>query len=246
MKGRLCEISTDPCANNPCQNNALCLSTSTGHKCLCPSPVYTGLLCEINQSPCQYSPCQNGICQPLGNTSSFSCNCYPGYTGQFCHLKINYCLSQPCENNGVCANIATGFVCTCLPGFTGPTCSVLEKSYSNNASNLDHNRTVQCPQGFTNPPHCTEDINECLLEKDLCKNGGECINTVGSYLCKCNEYYHGNDCNTPFDLCVTNPCLPSNSISCTSTITNMSSLNYNCTCHVGFTGKIKKISLNLL
>ncbi|CAF2376052.1 unnamed protein product [Rotaria sp. Silwood2] len=240
--GRLCEISIDPCANNPCQNNALCLSTSTGYKCLCSNSVYTGSLCEINQNPCQYSPCQNGICQLLDNTSSFSCICYPGYTGQFCHIKINYCLSQPCENNGICANVATGFVCTCSVDFTGTTCSIRMNTCFNQTC-FDNN-IIHCQQGFTDPPNCIEDINECLLENEPCKNGGDCINTIGSYYCQCNEHYQGNDCSIPIDSCISNPCIASNSISCTSVISDTNSIDFNCTCRVGFTGTHCEIELN--
>ena len=137
-------------------------------KCVCSSSVYTGSLCEINQNPCQYSPCQNGICQLLGNTSSFRCICYPGYTGQFCHIKINYCLSQPCEHDGICANVATGFVCTCLANFTGPTCSIQMSSCLNQSCFNDRMKITDkmiCPLGFTKPPHCLEDINECFIRK---------------------------------------------------------------------------------
>ncbi|CAF0904049.1 unnamed protein product, partial [Adineta ricciae] len=243
IKGRLCEISIDPCSNNPCENNALCLSTSTGYKCLCSSPVYTGSLCEINQNPCQYSPCQNGICQLLTNTSSFSCICYPGYTGQFCHIKINYCLSQPCENGGICASIATGFICTCLPDFTGLTCSTRISSCSNPLT-CSNNTRIHCPTGFANPPQCLEDINECLLEKEPCKNGGSCINTIGSYYCQCTEDYQGADCSIPIDPCLSNPCIASNSISCSSVITNGNSFDFNCTCRVGFIGRHCEIELN--
>ncbi len=244
IKGRLCEISIDPCTNNPCQNNALCLSTSTGYKCLCSNSIYTGSLCEINQNPCQYSPCQNGICQFSENTKSFRCICYPGYTGQFCHIKINNCLSQPCENNGICANIATGFVCTCLTNFTGSTCSIqlnscLTESCLDNNDNNNNNKERICSKGFTKPPNCLEDINECLLEIEPCKNGGQCINTIGNYYCQCNEYYQGNDCSIPIDPCLSNPCIASNSISCTSIIANQNSIHFNCTCRVGFTGKFK-------
>lgn len=50
--------------------------------------------------------------------------------------------------------------------------------------------------------HYFSDINECLLKEDYCEH--HCINTDGSYICKCNEGYmleHEYDCkakgNTP-------------------------------------------------
>ena len=200
--------------------------------------MYTGSLCEINQNPCQYSPCQNGICQPLGNTSSFSCMCYPGYTGQFCHIKINYCLSQPCEHQGICASMATGFTCLCLPGSTGPSCSILLDTCLSPPC-LD-NQTSTCSSGWTNPPTCADDIDECLLHAELCKNGGQCVNSIGSYSCQCNSYYQGNDCSIPIDPCLSNPCVASNSISCTSIMNASQSIDFNCTCRVGFTGRFER------
>lgn len=212
------------------------MSTSTGYRCLCPSPIYTGSLCEINQSPCQFSPCHNGICQVLDNPNSFSCSCYPGFTGQLCDRKINYCLSQPCKNNGVCANVGTGFVCTCTSGFTGSTCSSPISSCVNESC-YDTSYIGDCPPGLAGPPDCLEDVNECLLDSEPCKNGGTCINTIGSYYCQCYEHYQGNDCSIPIDSCISNPCMASNSISCASVMSQSNSIDYNCTCRVGFTGK---------
>lgn len=94
-----------------------------------------------------------------------------------------------------------------------------------------------CPSGFIKPPQCLEDINECLLEIEPCKNGGLCINTIGSYYCQCNEYYQGTDCSIPIDPCLSNPCIASNSIACTSVMGFGNSIQFNCTCRAGFAGK---------
>ena len=37
------------------------------------------------------------------------------------------------------------------------------------------------------------DVNECL-EFDICKNGGTCINTQGSYVCNCPLEWTGKHC----------------------------------------------------
>jgi Notch-like protein len=96
-----------------------------------------------------------------------------------------------------------------------------------------------CPKGFSNPPNCLEDINECLLEIEPCKNGGQCINTIGSYYCQCNQYYQGSDCSIPIDPCSSNPCVASGSISCSVAI-NGTNYGYSCTCQLGHTGKYMK------
>lgn len=36
------------------------------------------------------------------------------------------------------------------------------------------------------------DIDECLLKKDNCDENADCINTPGSYKCKCKEGFYGN------------------------------------------------------
>ncbi len=89
-QGHLCESSINTCAINPCQNNGLCLPTSTGYQCQC-STSYTGSLCQTPVNPCGYSPCQNGgQCNSIGN-NSFYCACP---TGIFLHRrrKKNICL----------------------------------------------------------------------------------------------------------------------------------------------------------
>ena len=160
--------------------------------------------------------------------------CYPGYTGQFCHIKINYCLSQPCENGGICASTATDFSCTCPSNYTGSTCSILNDSCATPPC-LNY-QTHICPTGLANPPECMEDIDECLLNQDLCKNEGQCVNDFGTYHCQCHPHYQGDDCSIPIDPCLSNPCIASNAIACSSTTSNSTWLNYTCTCRVGFTG----------
>lgn len=47
--------------------------------------------------------------------------------------------------------------------------------------------------------HCSEDVNEC--KKNPCRNGGHCINSPGSYICKCPSGYSGHNCQTDIDDC---------------------------------------------
>ena len=39
------------------------------------------------------------------------------------------------------------------------------------------------------------DIDECVLRMDNCRNNSQCNNTVGSFVCSCNQGYSGNGAN---------------------------------------------------
>lgn len=40
---------------------------------------------------------------------------------------------------------------------------------------------------------CEDDVNEC--DQEACGNGGECVNTFGSFYCNCSEGYEGQLCD---------------------------------------------------
>ena len=83
--------------------------------------------------------------------------------------------------------------------------------------------TCDCDPGYTGP-HCENDIDECEMGKAMCENGGTCMvslyivnmhtenyvtillaisaqNTMGSYTCKCSEYYTGDLCKDDKNEC---------------------------------------------
>ncbi|XP_021730988.1 wall-associated receptor kinase 2-like [Chenopodium quinoa] len=61
-----------------------------------------------------------------------------------------------------------------------------------------------CKQGYSGNPYLPRgcrDIDECKGKND-CEKAKYCINTVGSYYCKCPRHYHGN--GTASDPCISN------------------------------------------
>ncbi|CAH3029853.1 unnamed protein product [Porites evermanni] len=73
------------------------------------------------------------------------------------------------------------------------------------------------------------DINECA-KGNPCKNGGTCVNNVGSYKCTCRKEFSGKHCETDVDECAKNPC--KNGGSCKNSFGG-----YSCTCASGWLGK---------
>eukprot|EP00057_Strongylocentrotus_purpuratus_P018875 XP_011673349.1 PREDICTED: neurogenic locus notch homolog protein 1-like [Strongylocentrotus purpuratus] len=72
-----------------------------------------------------------------------------------------------------------------------------------------------------------EDIDECDLSSDVCRNGN-CTNTDGSYYCTCNEGFEGTGNDSCSDI---NECLGAQN--CNQTCIN-SPGNYSCSCLPGF------------
>jgi len=72
------------------------------------------------------------------------------------------------------ATLTSSFWCCCLAVCSG-RCQ--------NGGTCSGPETCSCPSGFTGQ-FCENDINECAEEKPCDQL---CINTMGSYLCKCRE-----------------------------------------------------------
>ncbi|XP_060597692.1 neurogenic locus notch homolog protein 1-like, partial [Ruditapes philippinarum] len=93
-----------------------------------------------------------------------------------------------------------------------------------------------CDKGWnhthTNDP-CDKDIDECKLYPNICKNGGSCSNTNGSYICNCIGQWEGENC-TYYNSCRSNPC--ANQGECAKT-GNDTDRTYKCTCQLGYKGK---------
>ncbi|XP_066023509.1 uromodulin-like [Pocillopora verrucosa] len=113
----------------------------------------------------------------------------------------NTCIKKPCPSNAICQ-----------AGFSS-------EGY----------RCV-CVPGYTGED-CTEDVDECDLGEHKCDSNAECINTRGSYDCKCKEGFTGDGLTcTDIDECnlVDNYCTKSGA-NCTNTVGS-----FNCTCQTRY------------
>ncbi|XP_075758410.1 adhesion G protein-coupled receptor E1 isoform X3 [Pelodiscus sinensis] len=178
-----------------CGPNALCLDTARGFSCMC-EPGYSsskgdswlpGSVAPLDCSDideCSQVPSVCGLHSFCINTpGSYSCRCHLGYSspggnswkpGDSHSLNcagINECsqVPQPCGPNALCIDTAGGFSCMCAPGYRS----------SKGDSWLP---------GSVAPLDCS-DIEECSQNPSICGLHSSCINTPGSYSCRCQPGY---------------------------------------------------------
>ncbi|KAI9555102.1 hypothetical protein GHT06_017617 [Daphnia sinensis] len=206
------------CQSDPCFHG-LCIDhlNNSSYSCFC-EDGYTGYQCQTDWNECWNSPCKNGgTC--VDGIGRYHCLCLPGYTGDDCQVDIDECQSDPCQNGATCQDGTNGYRCRCLPGYEGAFCQVdvaVCRHQNNNASSRDlflpptcrHGaRCVEgpglayyclCPEGWTGK-HCETDVDECC--SNPCKNGGLCIDLIGSYQCACPHGFTGRNCETALERC---------------------------------------------
>uniref|UniRef100_A0A8C6IKB2 Nephronectin n=1 Tax=Mus spicilegus TaxID=10103 RepID=A0A8C6IKB2_MUSSI len=142
------------------------------------------------QPVCQ-PQCKHGEC-----VGPNKCKCHPGFAGKTCNQDLNECglKPRPCKHR--CMNTFGSYKCYCLNGYMllpdGSCSSALSCSMANCQYGCDVVKgqvRCQCPSpGLQLAPdgRTCVDIDECATGRVSCPRFRQCVNTFGSYICKCH------------------------------------------------------------
>uniref|UniRef100_A0AAV2JZQ6 Epidermal growth factor-like protein 6 n=1 Tax=Knipowitschia caucasica TaxID=637954 RepID=A0AAV2JZQ6_KNICA len=192
------------------------------------------------EAQCEHG-CKHGEC-----VGPNKCKCFPGYTGKTCNQDLNECglKPRPCEHR--CMNTHGSYKCYCLNGYTlmsdgscanSRTCSLAHCQYG--CEEVQGEIRCLCPSTglqLGQDERTCVDVDECVTGNNLCPYNRQCVNTFGSYFCKCQEgydlkYIDGKyDC-VDLDECATGAHKCSHHAVCLNT-----QGSYKCRCKAGFRG----------
>uniref|UniRef100_A0A3Q1GJ19 Nephronectin a n=1 Tax=Acanthochromis polyacanthus TaxID=80966 RepID=A0A3Q1GJ19_9TELE len=159
------------------------------------------------QPDCQQG-CKHGDC-----VGPDRCKCHPGYTGKACNhgnqrlhafvhpasvdsSHLNECgvKPRPCKHR--CMNTVGSYKCYCLDGFT-----LMEDGSCRNARTCYHANCQYGCEVIKGAVRCTcpspglrlgpdgrtcIDVDECSSGRFVCARRRKCVNTFGSYTCRCH------------------------------------------------------------
>ncbi|XP_072812203.1 epidermal growth factor-like protein 6 isoform X1 [Vicugna pacos] len=183
--------------------------------CMCASPRDRGLLASsLQPGVCRYGAklaccygwrrSDKGVCEATCEpgckfgecVGPNKCHCFPGYTGKTCSQDVNECGMRPWPCQHRCMNTHGSYKCFCLSGHmlmpdttcsNSRTCALTNCQYG--CEDTEGGPRCLCPSSglrlALNGRSCL-DINECASDKAICPYNRRCVNTFGSYYCKCH------------------------------------------------------------
>ncbi|KAF1382620.1 hypothetical protein PFLUV_G00145670 [Perca fluviatilis] len=185
--------------------------------------------------------CKHGEC-----VGPNKCKCFPGYTGKTCNQDLNECglKPRPCEHR--CMNTYGSYKCYCLNGYTvmpdgscanSMTCSIAHCQYG--CEEVQGEIRCLCPSAGLQLAHdgrtCV-DIDECVTGKNLCPYNRQCVNTFGSYFCKCQDGYDLKYVDGKYDCVDLDECTAGTHKCSHHAVCVNTKGSYKCRCKSGFRG----------
>ncbi|XP_047392686.1 epidermal growth factor-like protein 6 [Sciurus carolinensis] len=177
-------------------------------------------VCEATCEPrCKFGEC----------VGPNKCRCFPGYSGKTCNQDVNECgvKPRPCQHR--CVNTHGSYKCFCLSGHmlmpdatcaNSRTCAWTNCQYG--CEDTEEGPRCLCPSSglrlASNGRVCL-DIDECASSKAVCPYNRRCVNTFGSYYCKCHVGFELKYISGRYDCIDVNECAMN---------TRMCSLHANC------------------
>nr|XP_020452215.1 epidermal growth factor-like protein 6 [Monopterus albus] len=192
------------------------------------------------EAQCEHG-CKHGEC-----VGPSKCKCFPGYTGKTCNQDLNECglKPRPCEHR--CMNTYGSYKCYCLNGYTlmpdgscanSRTCSLAHCQYG--CEEVQGEIHCLCPSAglqLGQDERSCVDVDECVTGKNLCPFNRQCVNTFGSYYCKCQDGYDLKYVDGKYDCVDLDECAASTHKCSHHAVCLNSQGSYKCRCKSGFRG----------
>ncbi|XP_077393175.1 epidermal growth factor-like protein 6 isoform X1 [Festucalex cinctus] len=193
--------------------------------------------CEAQCEP----GCKHGEC-----VGPNKCKCFLGYAGKTCNQDLNECglIPRPCEHR--CMNTHGSYKCYCLNGYTvmpdgscgnSRTCLLAHCQYG--CEEVQGEIRCLCPSaGLQLAPdeRTCVDINECVTGSNLCPYNRQCVNTFGSYFCKCQDGFDLKYVDGKYDCVDLDECASSTNKCSHQAVCLNTQGSYKCRCKSGFRG----------
>ena len=187
ISGKQCE-DVNECLDPLNCRKGQCRNTPGSFQCICPSGMKyneDSKACEdVDECTEGANKCPNGKC--INTNGGYKCQCESGSsldpTGQMCiDSRRGTCwraindLTEKCENNLLGLTLKSECCCSAIGLAWGSPCEKCNPEVDCGG----------CPPGMAMLDGKTcQDLNECALDPSLCA-GGVCVNTEGSYTCRC-------------------------------------------------------------
>ncbi|XP_033616207.1 epidermal growth factor-like protein 6 isoform X3 [Fukomys damarensis] len=194
-------------------------------------------VCEATCEPgCKFGEC----------VGPNKCRCFPGYTGKSCSQDVNECgiRPRPCQHR--CVNTHGSYKCFCLSGHTlmpdatcadSRTCARTNCQYG--CEDTEEGPQCLCPSSglrLASDGRVCLDIDECASGKVVCPYNRRCVNTFGSYYCKCHIGFELKYGSGRYDCVDINECAVSTHMCSPHANCLNSQGSFKCKCKQGYKG----------